>query len=133
MNMLTPRQEREKRYREKVAEMLAKAALVDSLKAKYKVQYDRLFNLIRKAKKGSSWHLTLLKIELKYHNRTKKLINQNALHFSQKRKKIFQDLENKGVYGERPNFEENPEPDFRRTTGQSRPMSRPGRAYAEEE
>jgi hypothetical protein len=106
---LTPRQLKIKKYMEQIEQREKHNAEVQERKDKYKLQYDKLFALIMKSKKGSDWHKMLLKCEMKYHLRTKKLISENQLYFSDRRKEIFGELERKGCFGERPGFEDDPE------------------------
>ena len=106
---LTPRQLKIKKYMEQIEQREKHNAEVQAKKDRYKFEYDRLFGMIMKADKGSEYHKRLLKCELKYHLRTKRLISNNQLYFSDKRKEIFGELERKGCFGNRPGFESDPE------------------------
>lgn len=75
---------------------------VDAMKALYKQEFDIIFEEIRKSVKKSPEHMRLLKKLKVVEDKSRKLVADNFTYFSEKRKKIFQEMERRGTFGDAP-------------------------------
>ena len=110
---MTSLKELRKRLKEaRIAERMRQAQhRLDILakRAEYLAEYDAVFCLIMDAIKQSDWHMELLRCEKILDARTRKFVDENAYLFSTERKCIMASMEQKGAFGTRPEWEENPQ------------------------
>ena len=83
--------------------------ILEVTRQQYKKEYDENLAKMRKTKAGSPERLALHKEEMRLHQRTKGFLESNSYYFTMKRKYLFAVLEQKGIFGDRPFFEVQPD------------------------
>jgi len=85
---------------------------LDEIREQYKKEYDECFHYIQITPKTPYFrHILepLFKRERQLQERTKRFLADNRYYFTQKRMHLFEQLERKGLFGEKPKFDESEE------------------------
>lgn len=107
--MIPTKKEIRKKMREemekKKQESIENRARIIAIKLDYKNEYDAVFALIMDSMKGSPWHKELLKFESFLEKRTRAFTAANMVVFWEERRRVFKVMEDKGAFGEKPEWE----------------------------